>query len=78
MLDFTYFELESSLNCTKDSLEIYDGYIAAKNLKAKRCGNQPWSYVSKTGTIFLKFHSDQNVSKRGYSMHYESKARSHS
>ncbi|XP_065063691.1 cubilin-like isoform X2 [Rhopilema esculentum] len=71
MLDFTYFELESSINCTKDSLEIYDGSIAAKNLRAKRCGNQPWSYVSKTGTIFLKFHSDQNVSKRGYSMHYE-------
>ena len=66
-LEFVHFDLEQSINCTKDVLEIVDKNGA---LVEKRCGNDKRPYVSQTGTIKLIFRSDTTIVRTGFRIRY--------
>ena len=65
-----HFDLESSGNCTKDSLKIYDGSISNSTLKSTRCGNDMTFYISQSNLIHLVFRSDSTIARTGYRIEY--------
>ena len=68
ILKMQYFDLESSKNCTKDSLKIFEG----SELMSKRCGNDTSRYVSRSSPVNLKFFSDLAIARTGYRIQFTS------
>ena len=60
------FDLESSVNCTKDSLKIYEGSVANGTLMSTKCGNDTTEYISQSSPITLLFSSDSTNAQTGY------------
>ena len=65
-----HFDLESSRNCKKDSLRIYEGSISNASLMSTRCGSDSAHYISQSNLIYLVFTSDSTTSKTGYRFYY--------
>ena len=70
ILLMVHFDLESSPNCTKDSLKIYEGSISNSTLMATRCGNDTAQFISHSNLTNLVFNSDSTISGTGFSIHY--------
>lgn len=72
-LTFNSFDVEvgsSSTVCDYDYLEIYDGINIAAPSLGKFCNSNlpPTSITSNTGTITLRFHSDQFLTENGFEL----------
>jgi len=71
-------ELESSADCAKDSLTIYDGWTADVGvLLARLCGTdelplQP--YVTRSNVVVIRFVSDETGSGTGFAVEYQPRA----
>ncbi|TMW47074.1 hypothetical protein DOY81_007853 [Sarcophaga bullata] len=67
------FDVEVSKNCSKDYLEIRNGGSNHTTLLGYFCGNItaiPRNIPSFTNQMYLHFHSDSFVSKRGFQIHW--------
>ena len=59
----TYFSLESSAFCTKDSVNLYEKNI----LKARLCGSLPSrTWISNETDVLMVFKSDASVTSNGF------------
>ncbi|OQV20099.1 Cubilin [Hypsibius exemplaris] len=65
-------QLESSLNCSKDSLEILNGrYHTSPKIGETLCGTQAISPIRSQGSsMYVKFRSDSAGSARGFKASY--------
>lgn len=68
-LNFTDFEVERSTGCVYDYLEILNGGHETSPSLGRFCGTDISQIVrSHTNQIFLKFHTDSSVGRRGFSV----------
>ena len=66
-LDFIDLEIEDSENCLKDYLQIRDGADLNAIDMGKFCGkHRPPSKTSVGNQIFVQFHSDSQITSRGF------------
>ncbi|KAG7219563.1 hypothetical protein INR49_018990 [Caranx melampygus] len=72
-LNFTDFELEGSPpSCNFDFVEIRDGGYETSPLIGKFCSSQrPPVLVSHSNRLWVRFHSDGSVTRRGFSAHWD-------
>ncbi len=65
---FVRFALESSLQCQKDFLSVYDGSDTAAELIGSYCGTEiPPQFVGQNnGSLTFRFHSDDSVNDWGW------------
>jgi PKD repeat protein len=69
-VQFTMFDLEYHANCNYDWLRIYDGTSASAPLIGTFCGTGSPGFVEATnpdGALTFVFHSDQSVTRPGWS-----------
>ncbi|XP_074593288.1 protein tolkin-like [Brevipalpus obovatus] len=70
-LRFLTFELEPEHDCTYDFVEIYDGNESSNHLYGRYCGNNLPPEVLSTGeSLRLRFHSDDTLQAKGFSVIY--------
>lgn len=75
MLNFTNFELEDSVSCKYDFLEIRNGAAISSPLIGKYCGtNAPNRVVSHTNQLLLHFKSDGTKSRSGFKVFWNAAA----
>ena len=55
ILQMVQFYLESSRNCKKDSLKMFEGSISNSSLMSTRCGNDRTRYISQSNIIHLVY-----------------------
>jgi tolkin protein len=68
-LVFSEFELEAHLECTYDSVAVYDGEDSSTRLIGRYCGNArppPAGIISRSNRLYMKFTSDASVQRRGF------------
>ncbi|CAG0881696.1 unnamed protein product [Cyprideis torosa] len=66
------FELETSLNCTYDFLEIRDGLHGYSALIGRYCGSKfPPKIVSSGRFLWLRFNSDDTVEYSGFQARFD-------
>ncbi|XP_048019330.1 neuropilin 1b [Megalobrama amblycephala] len=77
VLDFQSFDMESDPSaptgalCRFDYLEIWDGYPTVGPHIGRYCGSRPPSRViSYTGILSLTIHTDNAITKEGFSANY--------
>jgi len=64
-------DLESSNNCTKDAVEVFDGVDDAAPLVGRFCGNTvPTALTSQGSALFVKFRSDYVGQMSGFRATY--------
>jgi cubilin len=66
------FDLESSENCTHDSLTIYDG-LTTDTLLRKECGSQLPNITtvrSRQNELTVVFKTDASVEAKGFKLNY--------
>ncbi|XP_017555843.2 cubilin [Pygocentrus nattereri] len=72
MLNFTDFELEGGSSCPFDYVEIRDGGFETSPLIGRYCSNQaPPLMISHSNRLWIKFYSDQSVTFKGFSAHWD-------
>lgn len=69
-LIFSKFTLESSTNCNKDSLTIYEGTDGSVTPAARMCGTNKTQFMSRGNNLHLKFSSDGSVTAEGFRIFY--------
>ncbi|CAN8020366.1 unnamed protein product [Ixodes persulcatus] len=70
-LRFLTFELEHEQDCSYDYVELFDGYDDSAVPLGKFCGNQlPGEFTSSSGSLLLRFRSDDNINAKGFSAAY--------
>ncbi|KAM7304337.1 tolloid-like protein 1 [Ixodes scapularis] len=70
-LRFLTFELEHEQDCSYDYVELFDGYDDSAMPLGKFCGNQlPGEFTSSSGSLLLRFRSDDNINAKGFSAAY--------
>ena len=66
-VNFKFFNIESSGDCTKDFLAIYDGPNTEAKLLGKFCGNDsPGKIISAGNILLMVFHSDEQITSQGF------------
>ncbi|KAM4534255.1 cubilin [Odontesthes bonariensis] len=72
-LNFTNFDLEGSPpSCNFDFVEIRDGGFEISPLIGKFCADQrPPVLVSHSNRLWIRFHSDASITRRGFSAHWD-------
>ena len=67
-----FYQVEGSVNCEFDSLEIYNGERKeTSNQETKLCGDGvPGPIVSTGSRLLLRFHSDFSVSFKGFKLEF--------
>ncbi|XP_051557609.1 neuropilin-1a-like [Myxocyprinus asiaticus] len=77
LLDFQSFDMEPDTSppvgavCRFDYLEIWDGYPTVGPHIGRYCGSrQPGSVISYTGILSLSIHTDNAITKEGFSANY--------
>ena len=75
-LNFTAFDLEDAStdgNTIYDAVEIYDGSTTGATLLGTYTGNNiPQTLTSSGGSMLIRFYSDLEVNKQGWSANYTS------
>merc|ERR1711935_740928 len=77
MLEFeTPFDIENDGSCSYDYLEIRDGGAATSPFLGERlCGTTVPNTIKSTGnTMFVKFHSDGSIPRKGFSASFKKEA----
>lgn len=73
-LSFEIFNLEPSVDCTYDYLEIRDGPYGYSPLIGKYCGHKhPYDILSSSNELWIKFSSDDSIEQTGFKIYYEFK-----
>ncbi|XP_076437271.1 cubilin-like isoform X2 [Babylonia areolata] len=62
---FSMFNLESSSGCTNDYLEVRDGN-ATGTVRGRFCGSTLPTNLTASGTVWLKFRSDSQITGQGF------------
>nr|XP_014352462.1 PREDICTED: astacin-like metalloendopeptidase isoform X2 [Latimeria chalumnae] len=72
-LNFLKFRVESSKNCSKDYVKVYDGYSNTSLLLLdKTCGrNRPPMLIASANIMMIEFVSDNKISKYGFVATYK-------
>ena len=72
-----FYQVEGSVNCEFDSLEIYNGERRERpNQEAKLCGDGvPGPIVSTGPRLLLRFSSDFSVSLKGFKLEFTKSGR---
>ena len=67
-LDFRdEFNIEESVDCKHDYLEVRDGQHGYSNLLGKFCGRKfPEEITSKSRFLWLRFNSDESIEYNGF------------
>ncbi len=75
-LRFSAFDVEESSpdgNTTYDAVEIYDGATIASPLLGRFTGDSlPPAITSSSGSVLVRFYTDNSVAKQGWSAYYTS------
>ncbi|XP_067326675.1 cubilin [Anolis sagrei] len=72
-ITFPFFQLEESVNCRFDFLQIHDGESTSANLLGKYCGSShPEELFSSHNSLYFSFHSDRLTNGRGFRVRWES------
>ncbi|KAI3353391.1 hypothetical protein L3Q82_019924 [Scortum barcoo] len=72
-LSFITFEVEEEADCGYDYIELYNGYDASSHRLGRFCGSGPREGIySPGGTMLIRFHSDDTISKKGFHIRYTS------
>uniref|UniRef100_A0A2C9LJH2 CUB domain-containing protein n=1 Tax=Biomphalaria glabrata TaxID=6526 RepID=A0A2C9LJH2_BIOGL len=72
---FFNFDLESSINCASDSVEIFDGPNAQSQSIGTYCGTAvPSVRTSKSGQLYVVFKSNSLTQGRGFQAYFEKTA----
>ena len=70
-LKFDEISIEESPNCIKDHLIILNGKDKDALSMANYCGSQsPFTMLSSTGSVTIKFVSDSVENRKGFSLQY--------
>ncbi|XP_075542431.1 tolloid-like protein 1 tolkin [Dermacentor variabilis] len=70
-LRFLTFELEHEQDCGYDFVQLFDGYDDSAPQLGKFCGNKmPGEFTSNSGSLLLRFRSDDNINAKGFSAAY--------
>ncbi|KAH6946363.1 hypothetical protein HPB50_013073 [Hyalomma asiaticum] len=70
-LRFLTFELEHEQDCGYDFVQLFDGYDDSAPQLGKFCGNKmPGEFTSSSGSLLLRFRSDDNINAKGFSAAY--------
>ncbi|CAB3235739.1 unnamed protein product [Arctia plantaginis] len=72
---FSKFNLEQSLECNKDFLQIHDGRKSSSQLIGRFCGStfpKGGNIISTHNNLYLWFHSDRIVTQSGFALHWTS------
>uniref|UniRef100_A0A8C2IBV9 Neuropilin n=1 Tax=Cyprinus carpio TaxID=7962 RepID=A0A8C2IBV9_CYPCA len=82
VLDFQSFDMEPDTTapagavCRFDYLEIWDGYPTVGPHIGRYCGSrQPGRVISYTGILSLSIHTDNAITKEGFSANYSIRTR---
>ena len=73
-LNFTFFSLEYSAECTADSLKVYDGVDETAPLIGQYCGGTqpPLEGLKSSGpAVFLLFQSNDQTNFGGFEIQYK-------
>uniref|UniRef100_A0A3B4B209 CUB domain-containing protein n=1 Tax=Periophthalmus magnuspinnatus TaxID=409849 RepID=A0A3B4B209_9GOBI len=76
-LSFDSFNLEYHTNCNLDYVELYDNGTVETGTKLGRylyywCGtNRPPVLLSHSNRLWVRFHSDATVTRRGFTAHWD-------
>ncbi|XP_017269603.1 cubilin [Kryptolebias marmoratus] len=66
-LNFTHMDLETHSGCSFDYVEIRDGRLETDPLIGKYCGSSlPAPIVSSTESLWIRFKSDNSVTRAGF------------
>ncbi len=77
LIYFTAFDLEDDAQCSKDSVQMFDGENSHASLLTKSCGSSlPPPVYSSGKYIYMQFTSDGSVSGEGFVAHYKALNRS--
>ncbi|XP_077982690.1 uncharacterized protein LOC144437595 [Glandiceps talaboti] len=69
---FEEFDIVDSYECHKDYLEYGDVPVSRDDSMQRLCGEQSgFRWISATSEVYLLFHSDMVVSKKGYRATYD-------
>ncbi|XP_061441668.1 cubilin [Rhineura floridana] len=72
-ITFPFFQLEESVSCRSDFLQIHDGESASTNTLGKYCGSShPEELFSSHNSLYFWFHSDHMINAGGFTVHWES------
>ncbi|XP_077973794.1 bone morphogenetic protein 1-like [Styela clava] len=72
-LTFTAFEVEEETDCSYDFVEVYDGEDDSATRFGRYCGSKALSTIMSTsGSLLLRFHSDDTINKKGFHARYSS------
>ncbi|KAL0113327.1 hypothetical protein PUN28_012468 [Cardiocondyla obscurior] len=75
-ITFTAFNLEHSVDCKFDFLQIHDGRNAGSQMFNRFCGdtlpNGNGTIISSHNALYLWFHSDSSISHDGFTFHWDS------
>ncbi|XP_077507273.1 protein tolkin-like isoform X3 [Amblyomma americanum] len=70
-LRFLTFELEHEQDCGYDFVQLFDGYDDSAPQLGRFCGNKmPGEFTSSSGSLLLRFRSDDNINAKGFSAAY--------
>ena len=58
------FDVEQADNCQYDRLTIYDGNSTVE--KSRMCGAGSKAFTSRGNKVFMRFTSDNSVTKKGF------------
>ncbi|KRY12598.1 Tolloid-like protein 1 [Trichinella patagoniensis] len=72
-LDFIEFEIEPHQDCAYDRIDVYDGSSVDAPSLGTYCGPRaPEKILSSKNELYLFFHSDSSVQRKGFQAHYTS------
>jgi tolkin protein len=70
-IKFVSFEVEHEQDCSYDFVEVYDGYDDSSPQLGRFCGNNlPPEFLSQSESLLLRFHSDDTIHNKGFSVAY--------
>ena len=71
-LEFTTFQIKSSVNCINSALQIFDGQTAnSRRIGEKLCGSTLPDEIESTGrSLFLKFSSNVPITTSEFEISY--------
>ncbi|RWS10861.1 tolloid-like protein 1 [Dinothrombium tinctorium] len=70
-ISFLTFQIEHEQDCGYDYVEVFDGYDDSATLLKRFCGNNlPPEFLSSGESLLLRFHSDDTIHSKGFSVSY--------
>jgi hypothetical protein len=69
-LNIDYMSMESSLRCSKDYLQVRNGYFSTSSLKGDYCGSTRKTIYSTGRYMWIRFRTDYQYSYSGFKLSY--------